>query len=306
MSEDIEEAVESAPDKCAFHSDRDAWIRCTRCDRPICGDCSNPADVGQHCPRCAGPKGRKARIALAGKGRASMVLLVLTAVVFAADLVLKNRLTRYGASMPYAVLVEGEWWRVFTPVFLHLGFFHLALNMYALYAYGSELEETIGSLKFVVLYFVSDIAASAVSIGYPALIDPDSVLRKPGSVGASGAIFGVLGCWLVMLFRRRRSPHVSNLLTQIAVWVGINLAYGLYASGIDNLAHIGGLVSGGLIGYGYDWLAGGAPTVAGRRRTMLEWSGTALVLVLSSGLFIASYLRVSGCEANWAIGVFCG
>jgi len=126
---------------------------------------------------------------------------------------------------------HGEWWRLVTPVFLHYGPFHLAINMYSLFYAGSVLETVIGRWRFALLYLVSGIAGSAGAI----LWSPNSI-----GVGASGAIFGILGA-LFVLERR------GNIATggQIAGLIVLNLVFTFALSSFISVgAHVGGLVAG--------------------------------------------------------------
>jgi rhomboid protease GluP len=151
-------------------------------------------------------------------------------------------LVNMGAIMKGAFL-QGEYWRLVAAMFLHGGFMHLALNMWALWQIGAIFETLFGSTRFLLTYFISGIAASIVSsILIPAW--------TPG-VGASGAIFGIIGALIIAL---RRSPRWSRkewsgaLARQLLMWAGINIVIGFTIPGIDNGAHIGGLVAGLLLG----------------------------------------------------------
>ena len=150
-------------------------------------------------------------------------------------------LLNWGANLRGATL-SGQWWRLFTNTFIHIGFLHLLLNMYALLYIGVLLEPYLGKLKFATAYLFTGIIASLTSCyWHPVTI----------SAGASGAIFGMYGVFLAMLTtnfipKALRKP----LLTSIGVFVAFNLMNGVKA-GIDNAAHIGGLISGLAIGYIY-------------------------------------------------------
>ncbi|MFC0517361.1 rhomboid family intramembrane serine protease [Mucilaginibacter angelicae] len=135
-----------------------------------------------------------------------------------------------------------EWWRLISSTFLHNGIFHLAMNMYALIYIGILLEPVLGKLKFAVAYFLSGLVASLASVSYHGYTV---------SVGASGAIFGMYGVFLSLLTTNVIDKSVrKQLLVSIALFVGFNLLSGT-SSGIDNAAHIGGLISGFVIGYLY-------------------------------------------------------
>jgi rhomboid protease GluP len=176
------------------------------------------------------------------------IIMVLNILVFlimvCAGLGLMSFQTRdllnWGAN--YAPLVrEGQWFRLFTSVFIHGGLAHLAMNAYGLLFAGVFLEPMLGSTKFVLAYLVTGIAGSIVSIH----VHPDIV-----SIGASGGIFGLYGVLLVLLFIKDfgRALVRDPLLINIAIFVGLNLLVGSVATGIDNAAHLGGLLSGILVG----------------------------------------------------------
>jgi len=136
--------------------------------------------------------------------------------------------------------LDGEWWRLITNFFLHIGIFHLLMNMYALLYIGVLLEPYLGRTRFVVAYFLTGFAASMTSLWWHDLTI---------SAGASGAIFGMYGVFLAMLTTNLIEKTTrKSLLTSIGIFVSYNLINGL-KGGIDNAAHIGGLISGIIIGY---------------------------------------------------------
>ena len=138
--------------------------------------------------------------------------------------------------------LEGDWWRLLTNCFLHIGIFHLLMNMYALLYIGVLLEPHLGKARFITAYLLTGITASIASLWWHDLTI---------SAGASGAIFGMYGVFLAMLTTNlieKRSR--KTLLTSIAVFVAYNLLYGL-KGGTDNAAHIGGLLGGIVIGYAF-------------------------------------------------------
>lgn len=148
----------------------------------------------------------------------------------------------WGGNMSARTL-SGEWWRLFTSLFVHIGIIHLVVNMLALLIAGIYLESLIGSGRFLLAYLCTGVVASLTSIWWH---DPPLV-----SAGASGAIFGIYGVFLALLTTRLLPGSVRNqLLTSVLIMVFYNLVYGL-KSGVDNAAHIGGLISGLLIGYGF-------------------------------------------------------
>jgi rhomboid protease GluP len=139
--------------------------------------------------------------------------------------------------------LSGDWWRLITCVFVHIGIIHIAFNMYALYMVGVYLEPLLGKTKYVAAYLCTGIFASLASLWWH---------KEPvASAGASGAIFGIYGVFLALLSTSLIPKQIRNsLLQSIGIFVVYNLVYGM-KSGVDNSAHIGGLVSGLLIGYLY-------------------------------------------------------
>ncbi len=151
-----------------------------------------------------------------------------------------QNLLNWGAKYgPY--IAEGEYWRLFLPMFLHVGFFHMLTNLFGLVIFGSMVERIFGTRDFVVVYLVAGIMGNVISY----LTGPN-----PG-VGASGAVFGILGAFSVyLLLNRRLLGHMGRQqLTSIAVIVVINIVFGLATTGIDNAAHFGGLLAGGFVAW---------------------------------------------------------
>jgi rhomboid protease GluP len=186
-----------------------------------------------------------------------------------------ERVFEAGALETHAVR-SGEWWRLATATFLHAGWVHLLVNMYSLWAVGPLVERLFGAWPYAVLYAFSGWLASVTSLHAHAHA-PDFV-----GVGASGAIFGIVGglaAYLVRLGRFVFGPGATTaMLKNLAVVVGINVVYGLSAPRIDNAAHGGGLVAGIVLG----WALAGAPKreAQARRgaRTALVALGAALAL----------------------------
>ena len=136
-------------------------------------------------------------------------------------------------------IAEGEYWRLVLPMFLHVSFFHMLTNLFGLVIFGSMVERIFGTWNFVVIYLMAGILGNVVSF----LAGPNL------GVGASGAVFGILGAFGVYLLLNRRllSQMGRQQLTTIGVIVAINVVLGLSISGIDNAAHFGGLLAGGLV-----------------------------------------------------------
>lgn len=138
----------------------------------------------------------------------------------------------------------GDYWRLFAAMFLHANVLHWAANSWALYQLGSLYETMFGSRRFLFIYFVTGLCASVAS---SLRIDPHGI-----SVGASGAILGILGAFIFSIRRSpqwRNEPWTKNLISQLIFWAGVNLVLGATVKVIDNTAHIAGLVSGLLLGF---------------------------------------------------------
>lgn len=167
------------------------------------------------------------------------VLMVITGVdVFLPD---NDSLLNWGANFRPMTL-EGQWWRLFTACFLHIGILHLLMNMYALFYIGLLLEPYLGTARFVAAYLLTGIVASVCSLWWHDLTI---------SAGASGAIFGMYGVFIALLTTNLLDKSVRNaFFTSIAIFVGYNLLNGV-RDGIDNAAHIGGLLGGVAAGYAF-------------------------------------------------------
>ena len=151
----------------------------------------------------------------------------------------------YGLHAP-AVAFNDESWRLITAGFLHASFLHLLFNMYVLWLLGSKLEEILGHLKFVSLYLIALLGGSTASYWFS---DPASF-----SVGASGAVFGLMGAFLIVGSRLRQD------VSQIMGLIGINVVIGFIVPGIDWRAHLGGLVAGAAVA----WFLARKPDLTGR------------------------------------------
>ncbi|HVR94996.1 MAG TPA: rhomboid family intramembrane serine protease [Thermoanaerobaculia bacterium] len=145
-----------------------------------------------------------------------------------------------GANHPELVLQRGEWWRLVASMFLHGGLMHLFLNGWALYQLGGLFEAWLGSTRLLATWFLSGIAGSLASI----------LFTRSLSVGASGAIFGLLGALIAFLVRRRDvlNSGAKSLLGQLVLWAVINVVFGFSVPRIDNAAHLGGFAAGFLLG----------------------------------------------------------
>jgi rhomboid protease GluP len=173
-------------------------------------------------------------------------LLLLIAIVFAVEL--KNGgepstavLYRMGALVPDAI-GTGQYWRLLAAMFLHANWIHVLANSWSLYQLGTAYEDLFGSRRFIIIYFVAGLCASAAS----------SLMLPPGgtAVGASGAVLGILGAFIPSILRSpwRRERWARSLIVQLVFWALFNIVLGFQIKEIDNTAHITGLVIGFLLG----------------------------------------------------------
>lgn len=170
------------------------------------------------------------------------VLVFVLMAINGAGIFSANALVHIDWGSNYSPLtLSGDWWRLFTCMFIHFGIIHLAMNSYALYMAGVYLEPMLGKKKYIIAYLATGIFASLASLWWHS--------EGVNSAGASGAIFGLYGVFLALLFTNLIPKQMrSSLLQSIGVFVVFNLIYGT-KSGIDNAAHIGGLLSGLIIGF---------------------------------------------------------
>lgn len=152
-------------------------------------------------------------------------------------------LVRMGAIVPW-LFEQGEYWRLVAAMFLHIGLLHLLLNLWALYQLGYVFELMFGSVRFLMIYFVTGITASITS----AIFLSDGGL----SAGASGAVFGILGALIVAIRRSpvwKHEPWTRGFTQQLMGWAALNVFIGFTFPGIDNAAHMGGFVAGIVLGF---------------------------------------------------------
>ncbi|MGZ4815552.1 MAG: rhomboid family intramembrane serine protease [Terriglobales bacterium] len=185
-------------------------------------------------------------------------------------------LLRFGADYGPLAL-GGEWWRLFTSMWLHGGLIHVAANMYGLWAFGRITERIYGRSRYLVIYLVTGIASSVASVAWHS--------EPTVSVGASGAIFGVVGALVWPFYRKRlRLPPavMSSMLRNIGTVIVINLIIGASIPVIDNAAHVGGLIAGLILGAVFVELA-----VKGADHESTLWKVTAASAILLAAAFVA-------------------
>ncbi|MDE5778743.1 MAG: rhomboid family intramembrane serine protease [Lachnospiraceae bacterium] len=141
-------------------------------------------------------------------------------------------------ALSYDTFIHGAWYQIFSSLFIHFGFTHLINNMVLLTYVGCELEQRIGKLSFIMIYFASGLVGNVASLMYYNAVGEITI-----SAGASGAIFGVIGALAINLFINH--TETPNLTTRrLLVLAGITVYYGMTTLGVDNAAHIGGLICG--------------------------------------------------------------
>lgn len=244
---------------CYRHPGRETRLSCSECGKPICPDCSHDSAVGQRCPECAKPKGRHRVIdarrttgALAGFANApvSLGIFVITVGVFIVGLLSQEaRVWQIENLASWNFFIaEGELWRLLSSALVHSysGSFlilHIGFNMYFLYQLGPALERQVGSAAFLTLYLATDATASLA--GY-LLADAGFI-----AIGASGAIFGIVGVWVFALYKSGNALARSAANQQLVWLVGIGIVFPFVASGLNISwqGHLGGLVGGLLIGW---------------------------------------------------------
>lgn len=235
-----ESQTEQQAPHCYVHPDRETYITCARCGRPICPDCMVAAPVGFQCPQCVKQAEESSRTPLTPMGgslikRATVtqVLIGINVAVFLLGLLFGDTLIVDYGMQPATIALQGEWWRLMTAAFLHAGLLHIAFNMYVLWILGPTLESLFGHARFLVLYLVSALGGSVASYAF----SPPNII----GVGASGAVFGLMAALLVVGKKHQRD------VTQVLVLLAINIVIGFLAPGIDWRAHLGGAATGALV-----------------------------------------------------------
>jgi membrane associated rhomboid family serine protease len=234
----------SAPMRCYRHPNRETYVSCSDCGRPICTECMTPAPVGQRCPEHSGkPQGvRKVaqgarRTAFEGTGAlVTKALLALNVLVYVITAVQGSGINSPGGTLFAKWVLDGpkvangDWWRLITSAFLHANLIHIAFNMYFLWFVGSAVETALGRGRFIAVYLISGLAGSAGAL----VFNPTSQ-----TVGASGALFGLLGAALVL--ERQRNYVLGGSAAGLIL---INLILSFTIANISVGGHIGGLIGG--------------------------------------------------------------
>ncbi|MGA1592862.1 MAG: rhomboid family intramembrane serine protease [Candidatus Nanopelagicales bacterium] len=228
---------------CVNHPAVATRISCNRCSNPICPACMIPAAVGFQCPSCA----KDSQVIITPRSTNRYLnrqastwtkrLVIFISGIYLLQLLSQTLVARNWAVFMFGMhppaVANGDWWRLITATFLHGSLIHLGFNMLALWILGTQIERFIGSSKFLVLYFASALGGSLFSFYF----SPPTTF----SIGASGAVFGLMGAFVVI------GKKVNADVSQILVLLFINLVLGFTLSGIDWRAHLGGLITGVIV-----------------------------------------------------------
>jgi membrane associated rhomboid family serine protease len=275
----------TAPPTCYNHPDRVAGSVCRRCGRPICPECMREAPVGWQCSNCVSqdsrttpvirwrpsPVGANGRL---GNTRITPVTLALIVINVVCYIYEQSHLTIAWESKYFLVpmFVHQHWYSLITSAFLHESFTHIALNMVSLAIVGPAVEAEIGPIRFLVLYLLSALGGS---VGFY-LLAP----QNEAGVGASGAIFGLMGAYFV-LAKLRGWPTQT-----IGVLLVINIFYS-FTGGIAWQDHLGGLITGSLVTLGMMWTPGHV-----RRPSEMAELVQGLAVVIAAMVVLVALLQI--------------
>lgn len=306
MSEPTAYPPSSAPEEvpvCPRHTDRVSYVRCQRCGRPVCPECQRPAAVGVQCVDCVREGAKSIRqgrtifggdvAAIGGRPVVTMTIIAICVAVFVGQLAMP-RLTNEVAFAPY--LGDSEPWRFLTSAFAHAprNFLHIGFNMYALWMMGQYLEPMLGRARFAALYLITAFGGSVVYLllAFPHTVDElnsgDYGAWETGAVGASGAVFGLFGAFLIL--QRRLGRSAATMYATI----GINAVIGFVVPGIAWQAHLGGFLVGIACAAVFAYL-GKRPDGGGTQRASfaIHWIALAGITVALVVLAVAKYAVTS-------------
>jgi membrane associated rhomboid family serine protease len=283
---------------CYRHPDRETGLSCSECGRPICADCATFAPVGIRCPDHASATGGRrsptTRLTPRPVRRAPGIALATNQAPVTYALIAINVLiyligTSQGMNNPNGLyaklwldapqLHDGGWWRLVTTMFLHASVLHIAFNMFALWVIGRPVEQYLGSARYIGLYFVSGLAGSA-----------GALVQTPGvTVGASGAIFGILGAMLIIEWQAT-GRLAGNAMTLIVLNLVLGFAFNGVGGNISIGGHIGGLIGGILVTLAYaHWSDRGRAQYG-----QLGLGGVLGLVIVAAGSVAIAYWRVRG------------
>ncbi|MFG2876103.1 rhomboid family intramembrane serine protease [Streptomyces sp. NPDC048337] len=276
---------------CYRHPDRDTGIRCTRCERPICPECMISASVGFQCPECVregsgtghrpganAPRTLAGGMVAADPQLVTKTLIGINVAVFLAGLaapalviqleLLGRYVEFFGA--PVEGVSTGQYHRLLTSVFLHVEWWHIIGNMIGLWVIGGPLEAALGRARYLAVYLLSGLGASALVY----LLTPPNT----PTLGASGAVFGLLGATVVLV--RRLRYEMRPVIVMVVLMLVLTFVPFGGSLNVSWQAHVGGLVTGALVGLGLF-----RPT-SGRHRALIQWSTCVAVFLLVTAVIL--------------------
>jgi membrane associated rhomboid family serine protease len=262
---------------CYRHPDRETGVSCSSCGRPICPDCMTPTSVGMRCPECAKQTTKVRSIrSLHADPRVTYVLLAANVIAFLGSgrfgVSGGGGTTLYERGVLFGPLVaDGEVWRLVSGGFLHAGLLHILFNMYLLWVLGQQLEGSLGNARFAGLYATGLLGGSLGVM----LLSPNAP-----TVGASGAVFGLMGAMAIML----RNRGMSIMQTDIGFLILMNLGITFLLPGISIGGHLGGLAGGAL---------GAVALDAMDRRRAPHAAQVGVLAALSVAFAVVAYLLAS-------------
>ena len=230
---------------CYRHPDRPAGVTCQRCDREICSDCMHTASVGFHCPECTSNNKQQVfntNNLPGGRSIVTRALIGINTIIWIGTIAAlgatvnsigQEAAVDFGTWGP-PIAEDFELWRIISGGFLHSGLFHIGFNMYLLWQLGQQLERSLGERDYIAVYFVSLIGGSLGAL----LLSPTSP-----TVGASGAVFGLIG--FTVLFYRSRGIGLFD--TGLGFLIVINIVFS-FRGGVSLGGHLGGFLVGLALG----------------------------------------------------------
>lgn len=278
--------VATSVQTCYKHADRRAGVRCQRCERPICPQCMRQASVGFHCPECTRGSGQRvisARSLRPGRPLVTVTLVAINLAIFGLERLGEglgggptggwlDPASWFGlGALNGPAVAAGDWWRPLTAGFLHANLIHVGFNMFLLWQLGHLLEPAIKRTAFLTLYVMSLLGGSFLVL----LLQPNAA-----TVGASGAVFGLMGAAFVAL----RSRGIDPFQTGIGPLIVLNLVITFAVPGISIGGHLGGLAAGALGGWLF-WEWG-----PNQDRSVAVPAG--ICTALAAGLFAGSFVVV--------------
>ena len=256
---------------CYRHPSRETGVSCSNCGKPICPDCMTPTPVGMRCPDCSRQRTQTRPLrSLTVDPIATYVLIAINVAVFIG---VRSSPRAYVDLVLFGPAVgNGDWYRLITGGFLHMEWWHIGMNMLALYWLGRMIEPALGHARFVAVYMASLLTGSLAVM----LFSPDTP-----TLGASGAIYGLLGAAVVMARNRNIDLMQSGLIPILVLNVVLTLVW----SDISVAGHFGGLIGGFVVTYAVEELA--------QRRRNSTVPAVVLCAVIGVASIIGSVVAVS-------------